>query len=87
MRALLPRNPEVLERRAKDLLHRLRQRDTFALKRYYSIDSSADTFHPTLADAQYIIAREFGYNSWQQMMESLHNNANSKAASLVRKCN
>ena len=77
----VPSDPEVVKRQARDLLHGLRRRDTVALRRYYAIDPLADTFGSRISDAQYIIAREYGFASWQKLMESMHNNGRAGAAS------
>lgn len=65
----LPSNPNLdnIEKQARCLLHSLRTRDPAALRRYYSIDSSAGSSPPRLDDAQYILAREHGYGSWRKM--------------------
>lgn len=59
-------NLEAIQKEARDLLHALRQQDTAALRRYSSIDPLAGLSEPSLADAKYVIAREYGYSSWQK---------------------
>lgn len=60
-------NLEAMKREARDLLHALRQRDAAALRRYHSSDPLAGMSQPSLADAKYIIAHEYGYSSWQKL--------------------
>jgi len=58
---------EQMKREARALLHGLQERDSGALRRYYSLDPLAGSNKPRLDDAQYIIARERGYNSWRKL--------------------
>jgi hypothetical protein len=64
-------NLDDMRKEARLLLHALTRRDAAALRRYYSIDSFAGLAQPRLDDAQYIIAREHGYGSWQKLKEHL----------------
>ena len=64
-------NPEDIKREATNLLYRLRQHDETALRRYYSFDPFAGMFEPRIDEAQYVIAREYGYPSWRRLMEHL----------------
>jgi hypothetical protein len=64
-------NLENIKKEARDLLHALRQRDAAALRRFDSLDPLTDTLVPTLAEAQYVIAREYGYASWRKLQERL----------------
>ena len=64
-------NPEDIRREATHLLYRLQQRDETALRRYYSLDPFAGIFEPRIDEAQYVIAREYGYPSWRRLMEHL----------------
>lgn len=64
-------NLEAMKREARDLLHALRQQDAAALRRYHSIDALASLSQPSLADAKYIIAHEYGYSSWQNLRTHL----------------
>jgi len=80
-RTLLPhRNLENLKKEARDLLHDLQRRDGAAAARYRSLDPFADTFQPRLADAQYLIAREYGYKSWEKLKEHLAGTSQSYSA-------
>jgi len=56
---------------ARNLLHDLRRGDVLAARRYYLLDSEAGEFEPRLADAQYIIARKYGFMSWQALQQHL----------------
>jgi len=58
---------EDIRKEARDLLNALRRRDPAALKRYHSFDPIAGMLEPRLDDAQYIIAREYGYSSWLKL--------------------
>jgi hypothetical protein len=61
-----------LKKEARQLLHALHRRDAAGLRRYYSIDKLAGLAQPRLDDAQYVVAREHGYSSWQKLKEHLH---------------
>ena len=56
-----------MRREARDLLHALRRLDAGALRRYYGVDSLAGMSPPGLVDARYVIAREYGCSSWQNL--------------------
>jgi hypothetical protein len=71
-------NLDDIKKEARKLLHDLQRRDAAALTRYYSIDSLADLSQPRLDDVQYIIAREHGYDSWQQLKEYLSTTSSSR---------
>jgi hypothetical protein len=64
-----PSNPSLdhMKREARYLLHGLLTRESSALRRFYTIDSFPSACHPSLADAQYVIAREHGFSSWRKM--------------------
>ncbi len=68
------RNFEEIRKEARELLHDLRRRDASALTRHYSLDCEAGKFPARLADAQYIVAREYGYRSWQKLKQRLEAN-------------
>ena len=70
-------NLEAMKKEARDLLHALRQREAAALRRYHSIDPLAGLSQPSLADAKYIIAHEYGYSSWQKLQAHLSVTHNS----------
>jgi hypothetical protein len=71
-------NLDHIKKEARKLLHDIQRRDAAALRRYYSIDSLAGLSQPRLDDAQYIIAREHGYGSWQKLKEHLPTTSNSR---------
>lgn len=71
-------NFEDIRKEARLLFHRLRGRDVVALRRYYSFDPFAGMFEPRIYEAQYIIAREYGFGSWQKL------EAHLKAFSTIR---
>ena len=62
---------ENMKREARELFHALRRGDVRALRQSESLDPQAGTLDPRLADAQYLIAREYGFNSWQKLKASL----------------
>lgn len=68
------RNLEDIRKEARELLYDLRRWDAAALRRHYSLDCEAGKFPARLADAQYIVAREYGYSSWQKLQQRLERN-------------
>ena len=64
-------NLENIKQEARDLLHALRRGDASALRRYHSFDPLAGMLVPSLGEAQYIVAREYGCGSWQKLKERL----------------
>ena len=68
------RNFEDIRKEARELLYDLRRWDAAALKRHYSLDCEAGKFPARLADAQYIVAREYGYSGWQKLQQRLEGN-------------
>ena len=68
------RNLEDIKKEARELLHELRLWDATALRRLSSLDYEAGRFHARLADAQYVVAREYGYRSWQNLKQRLEAN-------------
>jgi tetratricopeptide (TPR) repeat protein len=67
----LPRNPnpKLIDAEARRLLRDFRQGTAPALTRYSIFDSLPNTSNPRLADAQLIIAREYGYASWLKLKQ------------------
>jgi hypothetical protein len=63
----LPARPslEQLAKQAKDLLRALRAGDPEAAERFRKASPSGDP--PALAGAQFVIAREYGFESWAKM--------------------
>ena len=68
------RTLEDIRKEARGLLHDLRRWDAAALRRQYSLDCEAGKFPARLTDAQYIVAREYGYRSWQKLEQRLEAN-------------
>ncbi len=68
------RNFEDIRKEARELLHDLRRCDAGALRRHHSLDCEAGRFAARLADAQYVVAREYGYGSWQKLKQRLEGN-------------
>jgi hypothetical protein len=69
-RTLVKRTLDEIQKEARVFLHRLRRRDAAAVKQYFLLDPEAGTFS-RLADAQYVIARKYGYRSWPDLKEHL----------------
>jgi hypothetical protein len=63
----LPARPSLdqLRKQAKDLLHACREGDASALERVRRHKPQAD---PSLADAQFALAREYGFESWSSLV-------------------
>jgi ankyrin repeat protein len=65
---------EYLKKQAKDLLHDFAQGNPAAAEQLNSVVSASVAARPKLADAQHVIAREYGFASWaklKQHVESL----------------
>ena len=62
---------ENIKQEARHLLHALRRGDATALRRYHSFDPLAGMLVPSLGEAQYIVAREYGCGSWQRLKQRL----------------
>lgn len=65
-------NLEQFEQEARNLLHNLRRKDVGATQKYFSFDPLAGHCQPGLADAKYIVAREYGFKSWQDLKQGVH---------------
>jgi len=61
-------NLEAIQREARTLLRALQRNDVAAIERYRPYDVLDSTSHPRLADAQYIIARRYGFRSWANLV-------------------
>jgi hypothetical protein len=55
---------------ARALLHSLRRRDPVATQRYSAFDAF-DVSPTRLADAQYLVARRYGFRSWAALKSCL----------------
>jgi hypothetical protein len=62
---------EDVRKQARDLLDALRNGEPVAFERFQRFDPLAGLLKPTLADALYVIAREYGYSSWEKLKERL----------------
>jgi len=72
-------NLQAVEKEARILLHGVRRRDAIALGRWHSLDPLAGSFQPRLADAQYVVARKYGFKSWQNLREKIVSPSSMKA--------
>jgi hypothetical protein len=54
------------------LLHGVQRGDAIAVGRWYHLDSLVGSFQPRLADAQYVVAREYGFKSWQKLKDKMN---------------
>lgn len=78
----LPARPswEQLQKQAKDLLRSCRAGDLTAVQKLQSVASTT----PRLADAQYVIAREYGFETWAQLKHHLESTSQSGPADYER---
>lgn len=81
------RHFEDIRKEARELLHDLRRWDAAAVRRHYSLDCEAGKFPARLADAQYIVAREYGYRSWQKLKQHLEANVQDISSSVSTNLN
>lgn len=68
----LPNRPslEQLRKQAKDLLRQLRNGDPSAIERLRQ--QKPDASDPILAEAQFVLAREHGFESWPRLVHYVH---------------
>jgi len=64
-------NLEAMQKEARKLLRALQRNDVAATQRYRPFDFLDSTFPARLADAQYIIARRYGFRSWANLKDRL----------------
>src|SRR5690349_8708521 len=71
MSRVLPLHPnlEHLKKQAKDLLHDFVQGNPAAVKQFNSVVAISAAARPKLADAQHVIAHEYGFASWAKLKE------------------
>ncbi|HYL99393.1 MAG TPA: ankyrin repeat domain-containing protein [Blastocatellia bacterium] len=62
-------NLEHLKKQAKQLLRDVRQGDAAAIDRFHTLPSFSDPASLKLADAQHLIAREYGFAAWPKLKE------------------
>ncbi len=74
-------NLEQLKKQAKSLLHAAQSLDPDALRRFQPVPSLARLSPAELAlhDAQFVIAREYGFKSWNELREHVQDRALSFA--------
>jgi ankyrin repeat protein len=67
----LPARPslEHLRKQAKELLQEFQRGDRVARERFQSLVSPSESATPKLADAQHIVARDYGFASWPKLKE------------------
>jgi hypothetical protein len=72
----LPERPslEQLRKQAKELLQQLRNGDPSAIDRLRKYKT--DLSDPVLADAQFVLARELGFESWPKLVQHLQARSN-----------
>lgn len=61
-----------IEEQVRHMLHQIRRGDASAIALWYSLDSEARSCQPRKADIQYVIAREHGFKSWQNLKDRLN---------------
>ena len=59
-------NLEHLKKQAKALLHHFRQRKADAIRKFTALQLKAT---PKLSDAQHLVARDYGFESWSKLKE------------------
>ena len=64
-------NFEAMQKEAKELFRALQRNDVAAMERYRPFDFLDGTSHARLADAQYAIARRYGFKSWAKLKDRL----------------
>ena len=62
-------NLEHLKKQAKELLRDVEQRSPAAVERFRSVALSDAGAEPKLADAQHVIAKEYGFDNWAALKE------------------
>ena len=69
MSRVLPAHPslEHVKKQAKELLHDFEQGDSAATEKLHSISSASA--RPKLADAQHVVALDYGFASWAHLKE------------------
>lgn len=80
-------NLEQLKNQAKTLLRAARAKDPDALRRFQMVSAlaridPAEALNPALHDAQFVIAREYGFRSWKELREHVEEQSLGFAAAL-----
>src|SRR5262245_208357 len=73
-------NLEQLKKQAKSLLHAARAEDPAALDRFRAIVTNTQSL--ALHDAQFVIAREYGFKSWNDLRDHVEERALSFEAAV-----
>jgi hypothetical protein len=60
-----------LRHEARILLHDLQQQNGAAIREYFLLDPEAGTSQIRFEDALYVVARKYGYKSWQDLKNHL----------------
>lgn len=68
-------NLEHLKKQAKALLRDVRQHDPEAIRRVRAVVSKPESSAHNLADAQHVIARDYGFATWADLKEHVENRA------------
>jgi hypothetical protein len=77
-------NLETIKKEARKLLHALRQNDAATAERYRLYDLLESNSDVRLPDAQYVIARHYGFKSWANLLKNLNaRRANTASKFLV----
>ena len=77
-------NLEQLKKQAKSLLHAARNQDPVALTRFQAVLRGPSLNQNTIAlhDAQFVIAREYGFKSWNELREHVEERSLSFSAAV-----
>jgi hypothetical protein len=62
---------QAIQKEARGLLRALQQNDFATTRLYRHSDVVEGNFHARLADAQYIVARRYGFKSWANLKDSV----------------
>ncbi len=62
---------QAIQKEARGLFRALQRNDFAATRLYRHSDVVEGNFHARLADAQYIVARRYGFKSWANLKDSL----------------
>jgi len=65
------RTLNLINREVRNFLREFRQGNASALARFSCLNLLPHTSNPRLADAQHMVAREYGYASWSKLKQHL----------------
>jgi len=57
---------EAVQKEARTLFRKLHQKDVAPVEKYHQYDA-IDVFPARLSDAQYLVARRYGFKSWVEL--------------------